>query len=146
MMEIQPLHRDLIHRYLEETGDDFEVDEDGNFVVEYDRDPDSGCELTGFFGIESEYVYVIELADERDFPRADWDRLLAICNEWNNTDYYPNAYLQHDEENAEVADVRLEHCILLKSGVTQQQLTDATGEIVDQAFAFWAWVHREYGI
>ncbi|MGI8825326.1 MAG: YbjN domain-containing protein [Chloroflexota bacterium] len=146
MTEIRPLNHEMIRQYLEETGGDFSVDEDGDFVVEYDRDLDSGCELTGIFRITLEYLYVVELADYRDFPRAEWDRLLVMCNAWNDAEYYPMAYLHTEDENTDQGDIRLEYCMLLKSGISQQQLTDATDEIVDRAFEFWDWAHSEYGI
>jgi hypothetical protein len=136
----------MIHRYLEETGGAYTIDEDGDYIVEYDRDPDSGADLTVYLSILEGETYSIQVVDEREFPKADWDRLIRLCNTWNSHERYPMAYLLVDEDSPNKADVLLEHCTFLKTGATQQQLSDLTEEIIESAFDFWEWAHSEHGL
>ena len=67
-------------------------------------------------------------------------------NSWNAAQPYPAAYLYMGEGDPDAADIRLDHYMLLESGVTQQQLDDLTDEIIDSAFDFWKWARREHGL
>lgn len=145
MTDGEPLSDDMIRRYLDEDEVEYSVDEEGNFVVEYERDEDTGCEFTVFLSVDEEY-YTIQIVDERTFPLADGDRLMRICNAWNMEQMFPMAYVYTDEENADIADVRLEYTAILRYATSQEQLSDLTEEILDAAYEFWAWAQNEHGI
>jgi len=146
MTELEPLSPELIRRYLDADGAAYDVDEDGDFVFEYDPDPDSGCTLTVYLSITERDWYSIVIANERTFQRADWERLVWLCNTWNAEEMYPMAYLLADPATPDEADIFLDHTYIAKFGISQEQLQHLTEEIIDSAFAFWDWAHSEHRV
>ncbi|HEX8918600.1 MAG TPA: YbjN domain-containing protein [Chloroflexota bacterium] len=146
MSEIQPLSPEMIRRYLDEDEAEYDVDEDDNFVFEYDHDEECDCELTVWLSIDEGDTYALEVANEKSFPRSEWDRFLEICNEWNRNERYPIAYLDTDDETPDQIEIRLDYYVYLPSGATQKQISDLTEEFIENSFDFWKWAHREHGL
>src|SRR5579859_2318178 len=96
MTEIQPLSPELIRRYLDEDEAEYDVDEDGNFGFEFDFDEECDCTVGVWLSIEDPDTYAIEVDSDKVFLRSEWDRLLVICNQWNESERYPMAYITAD--------------------------------------------------
>ncbi len=146
MTELEPLSPELIRRYLDADGSGYEVDEDGDIVVEYDPDPDSGANLTVYLSITEREWYVILIVDERTFPQSDRERLTALCNSWNTDNMYPMASVVTSSDDPDRLDILLEYTSVARFGISQEQLKYTTDEVVWAGSDFWDWAHTEHGL
>jgi hypothetical protein len=149
-MGSQQLSREMIRRYLEEDGAEYDVDEEGGFSFSYDYDDECACELTVWLTLPHSDIYTIEVHEERTFPRSESDRLLRICNTWNERERYPIAILYPEDVGPEEVEIRLVHTYIARAATqqlaTQQQVRDFTEEMIEKSFAFWKWAHQEHGL
>ena len=146
MTEIQPLSPELIRRYLDEDEAEYDVDEDGNFGFEFDFDEDCACTVGVWLSIEDPDTYAIEVDSDKVFARSEWDGLVEICNQWNETERYPMAYVTADDDNPDQVQIVLDYFVYLPSGASLKQIVDLTEDVIDGGFDFWEQAYKEHGL
>jgi hypothetical protein len=77
-------------------------------------------------------------------PKADWDRLLRLCNEWNALYKLPKVYLEVDDPNASSSgSVVCEEWFDFEAGVHQELVSQLTSTFFSACFGFWRWLERQ---
>ncbi len=92
----------MIQAFLEDSELHYLRDRDGDFVVEFGYDE----EVLGhprFMLVASgddHEQYCLRGDTMKRIPKAEWDRLIRLCNEWNAQYKLPKVYLEIDDPNA----------------------------------------------
>lgn len=147
MAVVQRFTRDMIENYLRSKNLRFLRDNDGDFAVEFGYDADTGCELTFLLmaaGKQSQ-IYSILVRSDKHIGRADFGKMVMLCNTWNKDKRWPKAYLTVNDANTN-GSILLEGQVNFETGIHQEFLDDFTLTIIAAAFEFWKWLHQEHGI
>lgn len=140
MTTLQPLTMSMVRDYVVKEDFDFTYEDEG-VTFSYEYEADSDCELEVWAAIEDGDTYLLAFSNRRKrFPSAERERLVWLCNTWNEESAYPMAYVSANEDDPEVVTLELSYAFFAKVGLTQGQLDDVTEEMVDAAFSFWSWV------
>jgi uncharacterized Zn-finger protein len=138
------------HAMIEAFLDDGELqylrDRDGDFVVEFGYDEEiSGHPrfLLAISGDDGEQ-YCMRGDALRRVQRADWDRTLRLCNEWNSLYKMPKVYFDVDDPNASTTGrVVCEQWLNLEPGIHQELFNQLTNTFFSSCFGFWRWLERQ---
>ncbi len=141
MPEIESFGRPMIETYLGAHELKYLVDSDGDLVVQFETDENTGIEYTVFF-VMREHIYAILFMGDRKIGKADWGRAVMACNEWNRDKRWPTAVLYIDQESG-TGQIRLEGHLDLEQGIHQELFNDFTNYHVMGGAAFWDWVTKE---
>lgn len=147
--QVQPFNRSMIEKCLRSTSWRFLTDSEGDFVVEFRYDEETGVELEIFFEAEGSkgQIYVIRGHADKRIPKNDWNKALMVCNTWNKEKRWPKAYLYvRDPSTDTTGTIMLEENLDLETGIHQELLNDITLTAVAGMFGFWEWAHREQGL
>jgi Putative bacterial sensory transduction regulator len=136
----------MILAFLEDSELHYLRDRDGDFVVEFGYDE----EVLGhprFMLIASgddHEQYCIRGDTLKRIPKADWDRVMRLCNEWNALYKLPKVYLEIDDPNASASGkVVCEQWINLQAGIHQELINQMTSTFFTASFGFWRWLERQ---
>jgi hypothetical protein len=148
MPTVEPFNRRMIEKFLKSVGWNYMTTRNGDFVVQFTRDEDSGREMTFLFvadGDEKE-ILLIRIHADLNVPKKDWGRALMTCNTWNRNYRWPTAYLGvEDPDRDKTGEIVLERQIDLSSGVHQELLNDFVFRTFAAGSKFWEWAHQEQG-
>src|SRR4051794_40203681 len=80
---VEPFGHGMIEAFLEESDLQYLRDRDGDFVVEFGYDEEIGGHPRFLLAVtgEDNEQYCLRGETMRRVPRADWDRMLRLCNE-----------------------------------------------------------------
>jgi hypothetical protein len=138
-----------IRAFLDESGLHYLRDRDGDFVVEFGYDE----EILGYPRFlllasgDDHDQYCLRGDTMKRVPRAEWDRLLRLCNEWNALYKLPKVYLEIDDLNASSSGrVICEEWINFEAGVHQELVNQITSTFFSACFGFWNWLERQDAI
>ncbi len=136
----------MIQAFLDDSELHYLRDRDGDFVVEFGYDE----EVLGhprFFLLASgddHEQYCLRGDTMKRVPKADWDRLLRLCNEWNALYKLPKVYLEVDDPNASSSGrVVCEDWVDFECGVHQELVNQLTSTFFSACFGFWRWLERQ---
>jgi len=77
-------------------------------------------------------------------PRAEWDRQIRLCNEWNALYKLPKVYLEVDDPNASATGrIVCEQWLNLDPGIHQELVDHLTSTFFSSCFGFWRWLERQ---
>ena len=136
----------MIEAFLEEADLHFLRDQDGDFVVEFGYSEEVGGHPRFLLAVEGDddEQYCLRADTLRRIPKADWDRLLRLCNEWNSFYKMPKVYLEVDDPNASTTGrVVCEQWLNLETGLSQELLNALTNTFFSACFGFWRWLERQ---
>jgi hypothetical protein len=143
---VEQFGHDMIETFLEESDLHYLRDRDGDFVVEFGYDEEIGGHprfLLAITGDENEQ-YCLRGDTMRRVPRADWDRMIRLCNEWNALYKMPKVYFEVDDPNTSTTGrVVCEQWLNLDSGIHQELVNSLTSTFFSACFGFWRWVERQ---
>lgn len=146
MPSVQTFTQSMIKTYLDGKNLRYLVDNDGDFLVRFSRDEDTGCELSIYFiaAGQKKEIFAIRIDSDREIPKSNWAQVMLLCNEWNREKRWPKVYLNNKDANT--ARIVCEEHIDLQTGVHQELLNDYADTAVASAFQFWVWLHKEHNI
>src|SRR6185312_13136494 len=125
---VRSFDRSMIESCLRTNQMKFLRDNDGDFRVEFGFDDEMGCELTislAAAGQQHDIFSMLIFTDKR-IPNWDWNRVIQVCNEWNDTRRWPKAYLHVRDTSDSTAGILLEQSIDLEHGIHQELFDDLT--------------------
>jgi len=129
MPTVEKFSHEMVEKVLKAHNWKYFVDNDGDFRVDFAYDEDTGCEV-GFYCIitgSKKQIYSVRVHSSTRIKKTDWDRVLFLCNTWNETKRWPKAYLHvRDREKDSTGVVYLEEQIDLEPGIHQELLDDFT--------------------
>jgi hypothetical protein len=149
MPAVVKFERSLIENYIKARNWRFLTDSDGDLVVNFSSDADTGYEWTVYFilGGQKKEIYQMLVRARKDFPKAEWPRILMLCNEWNKVRRWPKSYLDiPGDEKAADARIILEASMDLETGIHQELFNDFSDTIFSCSIQFWKWAHLEHGL
>jgi hypothetical protein len=136
----------MIEDYLKAEGLRYLRDSDGDFCVMFSPGDDLDHEMRVWLmavGSQKD-VYSITVYSSKSYPKSEWSRCLMLCNTWNREQYWPKAYLNVDDPDADTSGgICLEGQIDLEEGIHQELFDDFTDTIITGAFAFWRWEKQQ---
>lgn len=149
MPTVVKISHSLIADYIRSRNWRYLTDNDGDMVVNFKADDETGYEWSVYFildGKEKEIYQMIVRASKR-FPKAEWPRIVLLCNEWNKKKRWPRSYLDIPDNAAETeAHIILDMSIDLEQGIHRELFEDLTDTIFTCAIQFWKWAHLEHGL
>lgn len=119
---------------------------DNDFQISYARDAQSGRQLTVRVSLEADdAILAIRVNADRvlQYSELDWAR--AICNEWNQTRFWPKVAVFTSSTSAEgmiVAEFQLP----VRGGISASLLEDCYVTAVGTTELFWQWAHETYNL
>lgn len=146
---VEPFGHNMIEAFLDESDLHFLRDRDSNFLVEFGYDDEIGGHprfLLSVSGDDNEQ-YSLRGDTLRRVPRADWDRVIRLCNEWNALYKMPKVYFEVEDPNASATGrVICEQWLHLESGIHQELINQLTSLFFSSSFGFWRWMERQNAI
>jgi hypothetical protein len=146
---VESFGRSMIEAFLEADSLNFLRDRDGDFIVQFGFDEEIGGHprfLLAAVGDDQEQ-YCLRGETYRRVPRADWDRAMRLCNEWNALYKMPKAYLEIDDPNTSASGrVICEQWVDLEAGAHQELVNSLTSTFFSACFGFWRWLVRQDAI
>jgi Putative bacterial sensory transduction regulator len=143
---VEPFSHAMIEVFLDDDGLNFLRDRDGDFIVQFGYDDEIQGHprfLLAVSGNDQEQ-YCLRGDTYQRIPRAEWDRILRLCNEWNALYKMPKVYLEVDDPNTSTTGrVVCEQWIDLEAGVHQELVNQITGTFFSACFGFWRWLIRQ---
>src|SRR5258708_33416399 len=99
---VESFSHSAIEAFLEEDGLVYLRDRDGDFIVQFAYDEEISGHPRFLLAVagDDDEQYCLRGDTLRRIPRADWDRVLRLCNEWNAHYKMPKVYLEVDDPNA----------------------------------------------
>jgi len=143
---IEPFGHAMIEAFLEEDGLHFLRDRDGDFIVQFGYDEEINGHPRFLLAVagEEQEQFCLRGDTLRRVPRADWDRALRLCNEWNAHYKMPKVYFEVDDLNVSTTGrVVCEQWIDLEAGVHQELVGHLTSTFFSACFGFWRWLERQ---
>jgi Putative bacterial sensory transduction regulator len=143
---IEPLSHGLIDGILRKRNLRFMTDSDGDFKIEYSRDPDSGVEITVWVLISGKNGNILQFRVYADtvIRRTRWSEAISLCNEWNEKRLWPKVYLYaRNPDTDEVARLQCEVNLDLAVGTFAEFVDDQYILAVATASLFFEWLHQE---
>jgi hypothetical protein len=146
MAVVEQFDRGMIERYLRTNELKFLRDDDGDYQVDFGYDEETECELSILLAASGsrQSIYTMLVTSSRLVARAEWGRVVAICNEWNELKRWPKAYfharnLASDSHGA----IILEEQIDLSPGIHWELFESWTSLMIGASFQFWVWAHKK---
>lgn len=139
----------MIEAFLDGDGLNCLRDRDGDFIVQFGYDEGIAGHprfLLAAVGDDHEQ-YCLRGETYKRVPRADWDRALRLCNEWNALYKMPKVYLEVDDPNTSASGrIVCEQWVDLEAGAHQELVNGLTGTFFSACFGFWRWLVRQDAI
>jgi hypothetical protein len=138
--------RAMIEAFLEDSDLQYLRDRDGDFVVEFGYDEEISGHPRFLLAVtgDDDEQYCLRGDAMRRVPRADWDRFLRLCNEWNSLYKMPKVYLEVDDPNTSTTGrVVCEQWLNLEPGIPQEFVNHLTSTFFSACFSFWRWLERQ---
>jgi hypothetical protein len=136
----------MIRAFLEGAELHYLRDRDGDYVVEFAYDE----ELAGhprFMLVasgEDHDQYCLRGDVMKRVPRAEWDRQIRLCNEWNALYKLPKVYLEIDDPNVSATGrIVCEQWMNLDPGIHQELVNHLSSTFFSACFSFWRWLERQ---
>jgi hypothetical protein len=143
MTTVKPFDRSVIETYLLEQDLNYLKDRDGDFQVKFNYDEDCGCALTVWFVLNNS-IYRVQVVSDKPIPRQDWEKIVMLCNTWNQQKRWPKAYLNiSNPETDQNGFIVLEEHIDLQQGIHQELFNDWTSTVISASSGFWMWLNKE---
>jgi uncharacterized Zn-finger protein len=142
----EPFSHAMIEAFLEEDGLTYLRDRDGDFIVQFgfDEEIDGHPRFLLAVAGDDQEQFCLRGDTLRRVPRADWDRVLRLCNEWNAHYKMPKVYLEVDDPNASTTGrVVCEQWLNLEAGLHQELVNQLTSTFFSACFGFWRWLERQ---
>lgn len=151
MAVVEVFDETMLEQYLITRNYDYIVVEGGRMFVELDHDDDLGCALSYSLEIdrdtEGKKILGVYIGSSTAISRADWGRIIYLCNKWNKEQCWPKAYLEvGDAEVDQTSFIQLEQSINLGPGVHQELLDQWIDDAITGGYDFWEWAHQEHGV
>ncbi|HET6386261.1 MAG TPA: YbjN domain-containing protein [Armatimonadota bacterium] len=146
MAEVEPFNRAMIEKFLKANDVEYEVDEDGDLILETEADSDTGWELNIYLIVEGDAkeIFTIRGFLDPEVPSEQWDEAAHLCNTWNSTTYWPKAYLGIlDREKDTTGVLVLERQIDLEAGIHTGLFESYASQAIDGMYEFLNWAPRE---
>jgi hypothetical protein len=142
----QTFDREMIEAFLAVSELEYLRDRDGDFIIEFEYDEELDIHprfLLAAAGEDAEQYCLRGDATKR-VPRADWDRVLRLCNEWNSLYKMPKVYLEIEDPNLSSSGrVVCEQWLSLEAGLSQALLNELTTIFFSSCFGFWRWLRHQ---
>ncbi|NJL09366.1 MAG: YbjN domain-containing protein [Calothrix sp. SM1_7_51] len=147
MPNIQSFDRSMIEEYLRRKGFPFFQDDEGDYVLQFAHNEDWGCTVAALLGIKgpNDNIYSIRLISDRRIPLADWQKVIVLCNRWNDETLWPKAVLSLRNTSEMNTGISLEAYLILDMGIHQELFEDYTDKIMGAGLSFWEWLHKDQG-
>ncbi|GAC1374674.1 MAG: hypothetical protein NVSMB32_17740 [Actinomycetota bacterium] len=148
-MEVVPFTQDLVESLLRSEKLRFLRDQDGNFMLEFQRSDETGCDLRYWIIADGTNKTILSMSCMTDveFPRSEWGRMFLLCNTWNADRRWPKAFLSlQDFKTSESARLVCEFQVDLQAGCFAELLKDTIDTMLSSSYQFWTWLHMEQGI
>jgi hypothetical protein len=146
---VEPFGHAMIQAFLEDSDLHYLRDRDGDFVVEfgYDEEVLGHPRFLLVASGEDHDQYCLRGDTLKRIPRAEWDRMLRLCNEWNALYKLPKVYLEVEDLNVSTTGrVVGEQWINLEAGIHQELVNKLTSNFFSACFGFWRWLERQDAI
>jgi hypothetical protein len=146
MRFVENFDHSLIEAFLEDGNLQYLRDREGDFIVEFGYDEEIAGHprfLLAAAGEEKEQ-YCMRGDTLRRIPRAEWDRVLRLCNEWNSEYKMPKVYFEVEDPNASTTGrIVCEQWLNLEAGIHQELFNLLTSTFFSACFGFWRWLQRQ---
>ncbi|MDR3634146.1 MAG: YbjN domain-containing protein [Isosphaeraceae bacterium] len=142
----QSFDRAMIEAFLADSELEYLRDRDGDFIIEFEYDEEVEVHPRFLLAIAGEdgEQYCLRGDATKRVPRADWDRVLRLCNEWNALYKMPKVYLEIEDPNLSTSGrVVCEQWLSLEAGLSQDLLNEITTTFFSACFGFWRWLRRQ---
>jgi hypothetical protein len=143
---VEGFDHSMIEAFLEDGQLQYLRDRDGDFIVEFGYDDEIAGHprfLLAAAGEEKDQ-YCLRGDTLRRIPRADWDRVLRLCNEWNAEYKMPKVYFEVEDPNTSTTGrIVCEQWLNLQAGIHQELLNQLTSTFFSACFSFWRWWERQ---
>ncbi len=148
MSDVQQFTRSMVERFLRSRNYRYLTDNDGDFVVHFAYDSDADCKITFYFiaSGQNKTIFSINARSDKPIPKAEWGRIVMLCNTWNKEKRWPKAYLSVEDASSTRGEIVLGESIDLDTGIHQELLDDYTLTMIIGTTLFWEWLHKEHGI
>ncbi len=136
----------MIRAFLEDSELHYLQDCDGDFVVEFGYDEEiSGHPRFMLVAAGDDHdQYCLRGDVMKRVARAEWDRQIRLCNEWNALYKLPKVYLEVDDPNASATGrIVCEQWINLDPGIHQELVNHLTSTFFSACFGFWRWLESQ---
>ncbi|MBX5452076.1 YbjN domain-containing protein [Thermogemmatispora sp.] len=146
MATVEPFSHAMIEAFLRSQNLRFLRDEENDFVVQFNYNPECACELTFYLTAQGEQkeIYSLLCRSDRRFEPDGWERALVLCNTWNRERRWPRSYLlSYERDGTAYGEICLDMHIDLGTGIHQELLADLTSTFIATSFSFWRWLRQE---
>jgi len=136
----------MIEAFLDEDGLHYLRDQDGDFIVQFGYDEEINGHPRFLMAVsgDDQEQYCLRGDTLRRVPRAERDRVLGLCNEWNAHYKMPKVYLEIEDPNSPATGrVVCEQWLDLEPGLPQELLNHLTSTFFSSCFGFWRWLERQ---
>ena len=149
MPTVVPITHSLITNYIKSNDWRYLTDSDGDMLVNFTADSDSGYEWSAYFILTGEHseVYQLMVRPAKTYPKSEWPRVVLVCYEWNKRWRWPRAYLDIPDDAADTETrIILDGAMDFEKGVHQELFDDYTDTILGGAMRFFKWAREEHGL
>jgi Putative bacterial sensory transduction regulator len=141
---ISPFTRSMIQDHLERNELQFEIDDDGDFRVNFSTN--HGFTITALLMADgtNHDVFVSNVVSSMPIPKTLWPKFIFFCNRWNAETRYPKAYVSIPQDlTALYAAIHLEGQFPLSAGVSQAIMDEFINTMLGSGIQFWERVVAE---
>ncbi len=140
---VKTLTRDMVRAFLEAEDYQYFTDSDGDFLVEFGYDRNTGGAMLVRIDIETSRGTLLAVTVECDryFAIERRFELLSLINEYHGRFRWPKVCL-HEDEDEEIAYIVCELHVDLSMGVHGRLLHELVDSAISDGFAFWRWLKR----
>ena len=149
MGKVESFGHAMIQAFLDESELHYLRDRDGDFVVEFGYDEEVLGHPRFLLIVSGDDLdqYCLRGDTMKRVARADWERHLRLCNEWNALYKMPKVYLEVDDPNVSSSGrVVCEQWLDFESGVHQELVDQLTSTFFSACFGFWKWLERQHAL
>ena len=146
MAREQSFDRAMIAEFLDQSELEYLRDRDGDFIIEFEYDEEVDVHPRFFLAVagESSEQYCLRGDPTKRVPRADWERTLWLCNEWNALYKMPKVYLEVEDPNLSTTGrIVCEQWLSLEAGLSPELLGEITTTFFSACFGFWRWLRHQ---
>jgi len=145
MPTVETFNRELIKTCLKELELHYLQDSDGDFVVDFAKNPDRGdVEMRIIImasGKEHEILQIAATIDRR-IPAASLGQAIMVCNKWNEETRIPKAYVHKRDDGT--GTIVLENQVDFEKGVHKELLQHIIGCTIATSAQFWKKAYQEH--
>ena len=148
MANVETFTPEMLEKYLGSRRLQSQLDNDHDYRIEFPFDEALGCAIDIWFllGGPDRQILQVRAVGQRPIARAEFPKVLELCNEWNSDRRWPKAYLyRRSPDDAEGA-IYLEENLDLAPGIHTELLEDWLDTLRSFSVDFWIWAHGEKGL